>query len=218
MKSEDEWYRAYLTIPLLWVGCAVFCFLCVLAGAQPSNHDSVNAARFASAEVPKHRLHEVQVITQRIEKNRARYEGVSKSTGVPWYVIASLHNMEAGGDFTKHLHEGSTLKWRTRDVPKGRPKPPAQPPFSWEFSATDALLYDKMHLKNWKDTGASLSACEGYNGWGYAKYHPATPSPYLWAGTTVERPGKYVADGKWSSTARSGQIGVAAIWKLLAPR
>ena len=183
--------------------------------AQPAGHDVLNASRYQEAAIPKHRLHEAQSIAKRIEQNRARYEAVSKSTGVPWHIIASLHNMEASGDFTKHLHEGSSIKWRTRDVPKGRPLPPAQPPFTWEYSAKDALLYDKMHLKRWSDLGASLSACEGYNGWGYAKFHPATPSPYLWAGTSVERPGKYVSDGKWSSTARSGQIGVAALWKVL---
>lgn len=123
--------------------------------------------------------------------------------------------MESGGDFTCHLHEGSSLKWRTKYVPKGRPLPPAQPPFTWEFSATDAMRYDRMGEKNWNYVGAALTACELYNGAGYMKYHPETPSPYLWAATSIEKPGKYVADGKWSPTARSAQIGVAAIWLLL---
>lgn len=185
--------------------------------AQPAGHDALNAQRYASASIPKHRLHEVQVIAKRIEKNRARYEAVAKVTGVPWTTIAALHNMEAGGDFTCHLHEGSSLKFRTRFVPKGRPLPPAQPPFTWEFSACDAMGYDRMGEKNWKDIGAALSAAELYNGAGYMRFHPETPSPYLWAGSSIERPGKYVADGRWSPTARSAQIGVAAIWKLIRP-
>jgi len=193
---------------------ALLLLLCLSCLAQPAGHDLVNAQRWASASIPKHRLHEVQVITNRIKANKARYESVSKQCSVPWNVIASLHNMEASGDFTKHLHEGSSLKFRTRYVPKGRPRT-GSPPFTWEYSANDAMVYDRMDQKNWKQIGPALSACEGYNGWGYAKFHPFTPSPYLWAGTTVERPGKYVADGKWSSTARSGQIGVAALWKLL---
>lgn len=194
------------TLCLAYVGLVALC---------AADQAALNAQRWEQSSIPKHRLHEAQVIAQRIERNRARYESVSKSTGVPWHVIASLHNMEASGDFTKHLHEGSSLKFRTKYVPKGRPLPPANPPFSWEFSATDALMFDKMYLKRWWLLGEALTACEYYNGSGYAKYHPETPSPYLWAATTVERPGKYVADGKWSPTARSAQVGVAAIWKVL---
>lgn len=185
-----------------------------LCSAQPAGHDSVNAERWKRATVAKHRIHEVQVIVKRIEKNQSRYEAVSKETGVPWHVIAALHNMEAGGSFALHLHEGSSLKWRTKYVPKGRPKT-GNPPFEWEYSAKDALLYDNMQSKDWNNIGRALSATEGYNGWGYAKYHPATPTPYNWAATSEERPGKYYADSKWSSTARSKQIGVAAIWKML---
>lgn len=198
--------------------CKAYVGLIALCGggfAQPANQPQINAARWQSATIPKHRLHEAQAVAARIERNKSRYESVSRSTGVPWHVIASLHNMEAGGDFTCHLHEGSSLKFRTRDVPKGRPLPPANPPFTWEFSATDAMQYDRMHLKNWREIGSALTAAEYYNGSGYAKWHPQTPSPYLWAGTSVEGNGKYIADGRWSPTARSSQIGVAAIWIVL---
>lgn len=194
-----------------------FCILISVCSAQPAGHDQVNAARWKSAEVPKHKQHLVKVVTDRILRDRGRYEAVAKKTDVPWFVIAGLHNMEASGSFTKHLHEGSSLKFRTKYVPKGRPKT-GEPPFTWEYSAIDALLYDRMDRKNWKEVGPALSACEGYNGWGYAKYHRETPSPYLWAATSIEKPGKYVADGKWSPTARSAQIGVAAIWRDLASR
>jgi len=205
-------YRSQRVQKVAFFTHVLFCAICF---SQPANQPQINAARWQSATIPKHRLHEAQVIAQRIERNKARYEAVSRSTGVPWHVIASLHNMEAGGDFTCHLHEGSSLKFRTRDEPKGRPLPPANPPFSWEVSAIDAMLFDRMHLKNWQEIGSALTAAEYYNGSGYARFHPATPSPYLWAGTSVERPGKYTSDGHWSPTARSSQIGVAAIWKVL---
>lgn len=186
----------------------------VICSAQPAGHAALNASRYRTAIIPKHRVHEVQVIVARIERNRARYEAVSESTGVPAHVIASLHNMEAGGSFLLHLHEGSSLKWRTKYVPIGRPKD-GTPPFTWEYSAKDALLYDKMHTKQWSDLGASLSACEDYNGSGYRRFHPETPSPYLYAATSIERPGKYISDGRWSPTARSKQVGIAAIWKAM---
>lgn len=185
--------------------------------AQPANHDAKQVERWKSATLDKRRVHETKAIADRIQRNAARYKTVADRTGVPWHVIAGLHNMEASGAFTKHLHEGSPLTARTRFVPKGRPKT-GTPPFTWEFSAEDALNYDSMGRKNWAKLGPSLSACEAYNGLGYAKFHPNTPTPYLWAGSSVERPGKYVADGKWSSTARSGQIGVATIWKELQNR
>lgn len=193
---------------------ALILMLCVPCLAQPAGHAALNASRYQNATIPKHRLHEVQTIVARIERNRARYEAVSRQTGVPARVIAGLHNMESGGSFNHHLHEGSSLRWRTKYVPIGRPKD-GTPPFTWEYSAKDALFYDKMHLKQWADLGASLNACEGYNGGGHWKYHPDVPTPYLYAATSVERPGKYVADGKWSPTARSKQVGIVAIWKLL---
>jgi lysozyme family protein len=183
--------------------------------ARNAAHNALQEKRWVSASIPKHRLHEVSVTVARIERNRARYEAVEKRTGVPWRVIAGLHNMEASGSFSKHLHEGSPLTARTRYVPKGRPKT-GNPPFMWEASAVDALEYDQMGKKDWRQIGTTLSACEGYNGWGYAVHHPETPSPYLWAATSVEKPGKYVSDGKWSSTARSSQIGIAALLKLMA--
>jgi lysozyme family protein len=38
---------------------------------------------------------------------------------VPWYVIAVIHNMECGLDFTEHLHNGDPLACRTiNDPPK----------------------------------------------------------------------------------------------------
>lgn len=200
--------RKILLLLLLAVG---------LTNGQPAEHDVIQVARWRAATVPPHRLRSVQVTVDRIQKNWSRYTTVSSTTGVPPGVISALHNMEASGDFSMHLHEGSSLRARTRYVPKGRPKT-GTPPFTWEYSAADAMVYDNMGAKKWSDLGASLSACEGYNGWGYAKYHQTTPTPYLWAATSVERPGKYTGDGVWSSTARSQQIGVAALWKEMERR
>jgi lysozyme family protein len=54
------------------------------------------------------------------------------------------------------------------------------------------------------------------------KYHKDVATPYLWGGMRgaygVGKPGKYISDGKWSSTAITAQIGVAAIWKELEKR
>ena len=188
--------------------------LTLLTGSLPAFEQGADlrVQRFLNAEVKKQYIPQVDKVVRRILLNQKLYKCVDSKTDVPWYVIASLHNMESGGSFKHHLHEGSPLYGRTRWVPKGRPKTSA-PPFTWVESAQDALSYDKMGQKRWAYLFDTLWAVEGYNGTGYWRYHRSTPSPYLYAKTSIEKPGKYVSDGKWSSTARSKQIGVAAIWK-----
>lgn len=179
--------------------------------------DDLRVQRWLKADVPARHVHAVDRVVARIMRYEAQYRAVDKQTNVPWYVIAALHNMESSGSFRHHLHEGSPLSGRTRWVPKGRPKW-GSPPYSWEESAKDALLYDRMGEVRWAYLFDTLWAVQRYNGTGYWRYHRSTPSPYLYAKTSIERPGKYVSDGKWSSTAISAQIGVAAIWKRMEAR
>lgn len=179
--------------------------------------ETLQEARWRTAAVRASHQPRADVIASRIIAYRHRYETVADRTGVPWWVIGGLHNMEADGSFTKHLHEGSPLSGRTRWVPKGRPVA-GKPPFPWEISAVDALKYDRLDQVNWRSIDATLYACERYNGTGYLRFHPSVPTPYLWAGTNLYTRGKYVADGKWSPTAISAQTGIAAIWKRLESR
>ncbi len=196
---------------------ATAAFIASQVVSNPPAALTLQTGRWALAEIKPDRVDEVEVIVSRILKNQVRYTEVAAKSGVPWYVIAGLHNMESGGDFSMHLHEGSPLTARTKYVPIGRPRT-GNPPFTWEESALDALEYDSLAKVDWTSLDAALYACERYNGTGYLRYHPSTPTPYLWAGTTVERPGKYTGDGKWSAIATSKQIGIAALWKLLESR
>jgi lysozyme family protein len=52
------------------------------------------------------------------------------------------------------------------------------------------------HLGNDWSTPAVLHRLEGFNGYGYRKFHPNVPSPYLWSGSNHYTRGKYIADGK----------------------
>ena len=185
--------------------------------ALPLSAQSLQQQRWDAAKVRPEKRSEVNRIVDRIQANKSRYDEVARVTGVPTHAIGALHNMEASGSFRLHLHEGSPLTGRTRWVPKGRPTW-GKPPFRWEDSAVDALRYDKMERVNWSSLPASLQGCEAFNGLGYQKYHPETPSQYIWSGTTVERRGKYSSDGKWDRMAVSSQIGVAAIWKTMEQR
>lgn len=152
-----------------------------------------------------------------IEQNRNRYSAVGDPLGIPWFFIGVVHNMESSQNFKKHLHNGDPLTARTVQVPAGRPKT-GSPPFTWEESATDSLQL--MNLHKWTDWSipGTLYKVEEYNGWGYRRFHAEVLSPYLWSFTNHYKSGKYVADGKWSPTAVSGQCGAAALLRHLAEK
>jgi lysozyme family protein len=149
-----------------------------------------------------------------IRKSKARYESVGEQTGVPWYFIAVTHGLEASFNFRAHLHNGDfPLSSRTRQVPAGRPTK-WLPPSDWESSAKDALrLLGFTGQKDWS-LERTLYRLEAYNGFGYRGY--GVPTPYLWSFSNHYDRGKYVADGKFSYTARSQQCGAAVMLKMLA--
>lgn len=142
--------------------------------------------------------------------NYEKYMSVSSRTAVPIPIIAAIHHLEGGGNFNTHLHNGDPLSGRTYHVPANRPK--GNPPFTWEESAVDALIYDDMDRHDWGDIGSDLLRIEGFNGMGYRKRK--VNSPYLWSGSQHGiGTGKYVADGKYDPNAVSKQLGAACILK-----
>lgn len=162
---------------------------------------------------PEHRQ-SLERTARRIFNARPRYDFISKATGVPWFVVGIIHQMECGMDWSKHLHNGDSLKGRTWQVPENRPVK-GEPPFTFEESACDALGmkgYDK--ITDWSIERICW-ALENYNGWGYRFYHPEVHSAYLWSYTTLYKSGKYIADRKWSATAVSEQPGAMAILKTM---
>jgi lysozyme family protein len=143
---------------------------------------------------------------------RSAYNAVSRKTGVPWWWIGITHELEAAGDFGRHLHNGDPLSARTRQVPKNRPAS-GSPPFTWEESAEDALRLHDLHLvRDWTIPRA-LYEFERYNGWGYISRR--INSPYLWSFSTHYSKGKYVADGKFDRNAVSSQVGAAVLLRCL---
>lgn len=170
-------------------------------------------------EIKPEKLNVVQEIAAKILSNQTRYEAVQQKINVPWYFIAVIHNMEASLNFTKHLHNGDSLKKRTVNIPAGKPKADPiqgwQVGYTWEESAIDALKSKEFdQVKDWS-LAAQLWQLERYNGFGYRQYHADVLTPYLWSGTNLYTKGKYTADGKWDGNAVSEQIGVAALLKIL---
>lgn len=151
---------------------------------------------------------------QSVLSGMPRYNAVFEDTGVPPVWIGLTHKMEGNCNFRTHLHNGDPLTARTYHVPKGRPPGPPKSghlPYTWEESADDALRYQKYdRVKDWSVL-RFLYLWEAYNGWGY--YYHGINSPYLWSFSNNYTSGRYVADGVWSSSSVSKQIGTACLLK-----
>lgn len=167
---------------------------------------------FKTVVIRPKRLAEVTRAIQKIETGRQRYISVSAKTGVPWYVIGLIHLLECDCRFDCHLHNGDSLKRRTKNDPAGRPVE-GKPPFGWEYSAIDALKYEGFDAwTDWSPAG-TLFKLESYNGFG--SRNRGVASPYLWGGTTFYSKGKYVKDGVWDPNKVSAQVGAGAILKTM---
>lgn len=156
--------------------------------------------------------------TDKLVKKIIEHQSTYEKVGIaPWYWIGCIHVMEGSQSFKTHLHNGDPLKYRTRNVPSGRPaeNPDTIYGYSWEVSAKDALMI--KGLNEWNDWSipGMLYQAERFNGWGYRMYK-GVYSPYLWSGSQFWTKGKYVSDGKYDPNATSAQIGVAVLLKKMS--
>lgn len=137
---------------------------------------------------------------------KSRYQAVSATTGVPWAVIAVIHERECSQDWNASLAQGDPWNRISVHVPAGRG------PFkSWEEAAVDALVQCPPYVARNADwsVGGTLTALEQYNGLGYAER--GKPSPYIWSGTDQYTSGKYVRDGVYDPSAVDNQLGCAGL-------
>jgi lysozyme family protein/peptidoglycan hydrolase-like protein with peptidoglycan-binding domain len=174
------------------------------------------AALWNTLQIRPQRVAEVRHIFSKLTNpaSKARYQNVEAATGVPWYVIALIHNLEAGRRFDRHLHNGDPLTARTVHVPKNRP-PTGNPPFTWEQSAKDAIDHDELtDISPWTVERIAFEL-EKFNGFGYRNHHPHVKSPYLWSFSNIYTCGKYIADGTWSETAVSAQCGAMTMLRYM---
>jgi lysozyme family protein len=172
---------------------------------------------WAQMIINPNKVTEIDHYVDRIAQHQTRYESVSASTAVPWYMISLIHCLECSLDFSTHLHNGDPLTHRTTHVPAGRPVT-GNPPFAWETSAVDALNYDRITGPHeWSVAGIGY-LLEGYNGWGYRYFHPDVNSPYLWSFSNQYTSGKYIDDGSYSSSAVSNQCGAMVLLRRMVDR
>src|SRR6186713_958744 len=165
---------------------------------------AANAQRWARAKLTRNFT---SVARRLIAPNaKARYQPVSAKTGVPWAVIAVIHERECSQDWAGSLAQGDPWNRISVHVPAGRG------PFrSWEDAAIDALVNCNplaARNKDWS-IGGTLTMLEQYNGLGYASR--GRPSPYIWSGTDQYSSGKYVRDGVYDPNVVDTQPGCAGL-------
>lgn len=146
----------------------------------------------------------------RIVQNKGRYQEIERETGVPWWWIAVVHDRESSGDFDGVLHNGEEIIGTDK---KTSLEPPGRGPFdNWEEAAIDALRLKNLHkISDWSPERAAYEG-ERYNGFGYVG---KINSPYLWAGSNLQQPGKYVRDGVYDPDHIDTQRGIIPLLKRL---
>lgn len=172
---------------------------------------AASAARWKTCEVLPNRAAEARSVALRLVALAAKtqYQEVEKTTGVPWYVIAVIHEREADQSWMANLAQGDRWDRVSIHVPRGHG------PFeSWYDAAVDALEKCAPYAARWKDwsIGGQLTILDLYNGTGYEDYHHE-PSPYIWGATNIEQIGKYVRDGVYNHSVWDTQLGCAAMLK-----
>ena len=165
---------------------------------------AANARRWAEARLDR----DFSVIAKRLiaPTAKSQYQAVSAKTGVPWAVIAVIHERECSQDWGGSLAQGDPWNRVSVHVPAGR-----GPFTSWEEAAIDALTNCAPHVARNTDwsVGGTLTRLEEYNGLGYAAR--GQPSPYIWSGTDQYKSGKYVRDGVYDPNAVDHQPGCAGL-------
>jgi lysozyme family protein len=165
---------------------------------------AANERRWASAKITRN----FALVAQRLVARgaKAKYQSVSARTGVPWPIIAVIHERECSQNWSGSLAQGDPWNKVSIHVPAGR-----GPFASWEEAAVDALVNCSPHAarnKVWS-IGAALTKLEEYNGLGYAAR--GRPSPYIWSGTDQYVSGKYVRDGVYDPNVVDSQLGCAGL-------
>lgn len=151
-----------------------------------------------------------------VMRGRLRYQEVGAALGIPWYFIGCIHLRESSCRFDTHLHNGDPLSERTVHVPAGRPTQ-GVPPFDWEYSASDALMYmglDKVASQHGWSIERVLFEWECYNGFGYREPGRGN-TPYLWADTNHYTQGKFTSDHGFDASHVDMQNGCAAVLNCL---
>lgn len=168
------------------------------------------------------RVAEFTKYAQYAVKFKSIYQKVETATGVPWYMCAVIHRREGNSEFDTYLGNGQVLWKVTTEVPAGRG------PF---ISIADQHNYDMLidafvrgavdavKVEGWGTISQwviekILYYCMLFNGAGYESI--GLPSPYVWGGTNIQKPGKFIRDHVFSRTTMDTQPGCAPMIQMIA--
>jgi lysozyme family protein len=167
---------------------------------------AANLARWNACHILPEWLRILDSVSHHLVNAKARYQAVETRTGVPWAVIAVIHQRESSQSWTASLAQGDPWNKASIHVPAHR-----GPFTSWEGAAEDAMIICPPHAAKWDDwsIGGALALLEQYNGLGYAGRN--LPSPYIWSATDQYHRGKYIQDGHFDPNAVDHQTGCAAL-------
>jgi lysozyme family protein len=158
------------------------------------------------------RLHEFTGYAQFAIDHKTTYVECATATGVPWEMLAVIHRREGNSNFTTYLGNGQSLLYRTTIVPIGRG--PFTGPNAFVNGAVDAVKQEGWsNIQDWR-LEKMLYYCELFNGVGYEMH--GIPSPYLWGGTNVQVPGKYISDHVFNYHVMDSQPGCAPMLQQIA--
>lgn len=149
---------------------------------------------------------------ERLLRDKTTWLDLQKESTVPAAALMALAEREMSGNLHCYLGNGQRLTMRTTLVPKGR-GPFPDTPAGFVAGAMDALTLDGLvHVAAMAGGWSEARFCyesELWNGFGYRAR--GIPSPYVYGGTTVQRPGKFIRDGVYSSSVMDPQLGTLAI-------
>jgi lysozyme family protein len=119
-------------------------------------------------------------------------------------VVGLIHLRESSLNFATYLGNGDPLSRPTTHVPKHRGPFP-----TFLAGSIDALKLDHLtDVHDWR-LEKDFYYQELFNGTGYDLH--GVPSAYIWGGTNIQRPGKFIRDHVWSSTTWDTQPGIAPV-------
>jgi lysozyme family protein len=167
-------------------------------------------AQIARASIRPECEHLLEVTGERLLHDKPVYLRIFEATGVPIAGLMALAEREMSGNLHCYLGNGQRLTKRTTIVPLNRgPFPDTEEGFI--AGALDALQLDGLDQVAKMPGSWSLPRfayeSEHWNGWGYRP----RPSPYVFGGTTVQQPGKFIRDHVYSPTLMDPQLGTIAI-------
>lgn len=175
--------------------------------------EAENAARWAAMHILASRLPQFDLTAKRLcdPAAKAIYQQISAATGVPWFIVAVIHEREAGGPphWDRSIAQGDPLGHLSVHEPAGRG--PFYGADAFYRGALDALIDCPPHAAKWTlwTPGGALTLLEEYNGLGYAAR--GVPSAYVWSGSDRYVSGKYIADHVYSANAVDVQEGCAPL-------